>query len=460
MSLSLNMTAGKDNQVVWIIRISIDESTVFYLSDADDKITLSSQDYDGKVIQKDSIGTVSNSADFSGVGSVSNFTFGIARYNELSGLSNFFNDLFPATSGDYLIGATVEFGIVWNTATTESQITWLNTFYIEDYEYVADYMTLFCVAIDELQNKQIPYYEIQSDYDDGISYFDQAPADSYGAFMPILYGDAFIAETFLAYMNETVYRAPTIVVDESKMKVVVSYHKCYGTSLSLKVSGEYSLFRYLNGLKTYQQLYRADGTAGSNNFNGHNLSMLDTQNDLLYGASYIKLRVLSPLSDLKDVGNITNPALSDYEELDGQKGVALRPGREESESNFGFLQEANTSDIQLKFQISSDSVNNRDWTLYLSSILENPTWSSATGVSGTHALGTTTATITFNMASDHPAGINWTIERLLATEFRLGNDEASSSDKIRVYYAWIYCENINVLGVSRNQKIITLQQRN
>ena len=138
--LTLNDTALEDNQIIWIVKITISSSAVFYFSTADDKITLSGTDFDGKVIFKDENGNhiseIGKEMELTGgVGNRGNCSLSLSNYNEYTGTSDFFNSFYPATSGNYLSGRKVEIGLLWEGATTTGEITYFGEYYIDGYAY-------------------------------------------------------------------------------------------------------------------------------------------------------------------------------------------------------------------------------------------------------------------------------------------------------------------------------------
>lgn len=266
--LILNDTALSDNQAIWVIRIDTD--TPICLSTAVDKITLSGIDYDGKVILKDSLSDGGKTIDFSyggGIGSVGSFEFSIARYNLNSLTDGFFNEFYPTIESGpvvmpYLIARAVSVGIVWEGATTEAEITWLFYGYIDDYSYDSDKITLSCLEYAELENVELPYYKVQKDFDNGISYFPEAPEENIGKSIPIVYGDLSQSESLLPYVDKFL---PVVRVGENKF--VISSHKNYNSYVG---SVDDRLFEYISeydlmlGLTEYNYVHREGITYAEN----------------------------------------------------------------------------------------------------------------------------------------------------------------------------------------------------
>jgi hypothetical protein len=256
-----SMSPSWDNKLIWIVEINLD-SSYWYFSDTQDKITLNGTDFDGKVIFKDSFSELENQCNIVNGGSfgqVGNFTFSLARWNNYTGIKNFFNDLYPQTSKPLLTAKTVRIGYLWyNGSNTLADITWEATYYIQDYSFPNDSeLKIVCYAKDELSAKQIPPYVVQKDFDNGISYFLDAPDESYGKILPIIYGD--FSTLNLDY--ETFSLAPAIQISKGNYYKVCS-HICKEVS-----AGGY-LYEYLDAVQTVMEL-SASSPVTTNNRSGH-----------------------------------------------------------------------------------------------------------------------------------------------------------------------------------------------
>lgn len=262
---TINQTIGFDKDIIWIVRINMDGSYL-YFSTATDKITLSGIDFDGKVLLKDSISSIEKSLDVTQggtIGTVGNFSFAIARYNLYTGASNFFNDFYPATSKPLLTSKTVDFGICWVGATTLAEITWLPTsHYIEDYYYEDNAIHLTCIEYDELTATELPYYTIQNEFDNGISYYTSAPDESYGKPIPLVYGD--FASLDLDYENYRI--APMIRVSKGNIWKASS-HICHTIDASTSF-----IYQYEDKPETMMVL-TSDSPSFTNTRAGHSINM-------------------------------------------------------------------------------------------------------------------------------------------------------------------------------------------
>ena len=148
--------------------------------------------------------------------------FSISRYVGNTNFDIFFNDWYPATGKGYLSGQLVDFGICWIGATTDTEITWLFRGRIVDYSYEQRKLNITVFQESEISNKEIPYYAVQKDFDNGVSYFENAPDDNMGKTLPIVYGDL---EQIIAKPPYVRRFMPTVRVDEKKY--IISTHKNY-----------------------------------------------------------------------------------------------------------------------------------------------------------------------------------------------------------------------------------------
>src|SRR5690606_11726852 len=258
------MTPGNDNAIVWLIRLTDKDGNILRAGTQD--ITLDANDYDGKVMginQKrfslNELGKRINIVDDGTTGEVSTVIFTLARYTSNTFTNDFFNEYYPATSGKTLVGASVELGIVWNTATAESEITWLYQYNVDDYSFGTSEIQLINSEFSEFEFTPLPYYKIQKETNDGVSYFLQAPEENYGLALPIVYGD------FSTYIDDHLLFKPVlfplICVDKHSQKFIAATHKLHTSTLSTGGGTASLMYQYLYGLKTYMTLICDNGSA-------------------------------------------------------------------------------------------------------------------------------------------------------------------------------------------------------
>lgn len=244
--ITLNQTALNDNQVIWVIKVTLD-SSYLYFSDTTDKVTLSGTDFDGKVILKDSLSDITESIDIlngGGIEQVSSFSFGIARYNNYTGASNFFNDIYP----EVISGRTVDFGVCWVGAATLGEITWLKQFYVYRTGYENNVINVDCEEKEELSSINLPYYKIQKDYDNGVSYYWGADKNVYGRIIPLLYGLPCVGGAGSVVDKRLI---PAIWIHKQYMKYKIASHPCKAVAND----GGAFINKYVSSVQSYLGFY-------------------------------------------------------------------------------------------------------------------------------------------------------------------------------------------------------------
>lgn len=334
--ITLNQTALDDRYLITIIRINLDADGYLYLSDTVDKITLDGIDFDGKVILQDSISSITKDIDVingGSIGQVGNFSLGIARYNNYSGASNFHEDFYPATGKPLLTSKEVSVGIIWQGATSLSDITWLEYQYAEDYNYNDSQMFLGCIASDELSATQIPYYTVQNEFDNDISYYtDQINNEIYDITIPIIYGD-LLTTNVLTEQNKLV----PIIKTSSDNDYKICSHICHTVTEGL--------YRSLSGANAIMSL-GADTVTLANDRTGVGITLVTNAYSGMIGdiVCYPKTLVNS------DAVNTTDAFDSDastYATVGDGESFQFRMGLGINEQNYG-SNDANAGDILLK----------------------------------------------------------------------------------------------------------------
>lgn len=472
--ITYNMTAGVDNELIWLVRVNLDDVT-FRFSDVVGGISLDGNTWDAAVMDWEQWRQtqLDKAIDLTGggsLGSIGNFEFAIQRYNAFSGLSNYFEDVYPATGARYLTSRTIEIGYVWSGATSESDITWEAKYYIRKFPYTDNKMTLICFEINDLANRDLPYYKVQKDYDNGISYFTNAIKESYDEPIPILYGD-FAPTQQGAYLQnywisgEFLYYAPALIVDKAKMQILVASHKCHTVGNIYGGSNDYYLFRYFPNQDTYMRIHpgTAGTTSGVNSEAGHSFTMQSSGASKLLGELVLQLISLGSESDITEIENATDDDNTTYNEIDAGEKISIMPAG--SISDVGTLSSAEGS-IQTWFFISSNDANSRNWEIgfyyekdeiWAQSTTNNTGSTTGTTISGRwHSYGDTNVRTVEGNSVSIPYGAS----ELVSREYYLKNTEVTAGNKIRVYAGYLYWNDINVLSIVRKQKKvkITIQQ--
>jgi len=224
---TLGMTATNDNNIVWLVKITRAGTSWRF---ATENITLSSNVWDGEALgindNRFSLNEVGKRINIPGggtMGEISTVTFTFSRYTDNTFINTFFNEFYPATAGLVLVAMDVEVGLIWDTGTTESQITWLHKYNIEEYQYNDSQINLVCSEFSDFEFFNLPYYRVQDEYDNGVSYYPDAPKDAISKNIPIVYGKPFQGVTTPYTENFT----PTIRVGDKKF--LIASHECYNS---------------------------------------------------------------------------------------------------------------------------------------------------------------------------------------------------------------------------------------
>ena len=312
MSLTLNQTVStKDTDIIWIIQIMGDSTTYKF---SDKGITLSGYLYDGAVLfDEDSTFSESNDISNGGsVGSVSSFNFSISRYTDNTGTDGYFNEFYPNNSV-YLTNREVRIGFVWAGATTESQITFLPKMIIEEFDVDPTHATVVCYEKKELEMIDLPQYQIQKDYDNGVSYFPDAPDENMGKCIPIVYGDLFQDDGF-AYSGRIM---PLINVGNSQY--LMSSHICYNV-----ISGNVDnrLFEYVSEYAT-----RIGATPYPYQHNQSGLKAV-LSGGSIYGAMHIYPKYMiksnsTILNSINEITRIDKTMTSTYVQIPHNENIGL-----------------------------------------------------------------------------------------------------------------------------------------
>lgn len=227
--LDIKQTPGDDKDLIWIVRITLDETVLRFAFHPSGSITLSGNVYTAGIIEDSSLTLPSKRVYLDGnqIGTVNNIFVSLNRW-----AGHYVNDYFPATDKPYLVSRKIEIGFCWVGATLESQITWLETYTVEDQEAEYNKLGLFCTEESELELIDLPFYSIQKEFDDGISFFESAPDENYGRALPIVYGSLLRNESIFDNRMEPIYSplAECILVDKENYEYAVASHKLYTAS--------------------------------------------------------------------------------------------------------------------------------------------------------------------------------------------------------------------------------------
>ena len=416
--------------------------------------------YDGQVLNfNDRLSNIDEFIDIQSsgsIGGVSSYTFTVARHTSNTKFDGFFNEFSPAFDGGNLSSRDCELGIVWNTASTDTEITWLMRGRIVDYRFEPRKMIITILQSTEIDARPLPFYSVQKDFDNEVSFFPNAPDENYGLTIPIVYGERSNWQPLIAKFNFS----PCVLVDAGKMKFIIASHKVNAISDGTVISGVTltgsNVFKYVDGLDTYMATYKnsGNGTSNSNTDIRNTISMFDSivAGENLLGLMQRELTQTSSYSDV-DVQNMINKDNTDFTIIDTTEIAAAKLSGSVSTSDIGYLSLAD-ADVAIKFVISSNEASpagDRDFTIGLNNLtLASPP--NLNSSSGTYTSGLGSELVTHNFGTDIGAAykkevsVPWTIEEVTNLDFFIQNDDVDAGDVIRVIHGYLDLFNIEVIA--------------
>ena len=303
---------------------------IIYLSTRD--ITLTNA-YDGQALNFDSslteISSPSTIQQGGGTGEVSTYSFNISRYVSNAGFNSFFNELYPASEGGFIVSRLVDIGVCWVGATADTQITWLMRGRVIDYNYQQRILSLTVFQESEISNKEVPYYAVQKHYNNDISYFPSAPDENFGVTIPVVYGTTPSETTSLVqlnYSNRVYY--PIILVNKSNLQFLGASHKVYEYDNSTIEIGQtpnlYSghfIFTYNTQINNYIG-YLCDATTITN-YQSLIISFASSS-DTITRYAQTQMSYIGTIGSITEAGEVVNYNSDDYIEIDGGDYIVLR----------------------------------------------------------------------------------------------------------------------------------------
>lgn len=457
--ITINDTALEDNQLIFILRITLDSSTLRYATTG---ITLSGNLYSDTQLLRVEFSTlqsISKNIDIyngGGVGSLSAFEFSLSNYS-----GKYIENFYPSTSQDYLSARKVEVGFLWVGATTEAEITWIGNYYVNGVSNEPNKITCFCIELSDIEIKELPYYEVQKEFNNGVSYFPKAPKESLGLSIPIVYGDFTTGAQVPTYLTTTMDIAtlsPCIPVYNIKNMFVSASHQCHTTASAIIGNITAVLYKYIPGLACYMAVYNKTISvdAYTNTIVGHTQTLSNVRGSVsLKGFLRTKLVETADQSDV-DESNAIDIDITNYAEIDNTEQIGLRCPGTASISEVGIISDAAAGNITIGYEMTAGDATQRGYNLkYRNIALGTPadgTSSNSTFItSGTayHNFGTSTTA-----KKDTEA---WTIEELSGLDYILTNT-TGTSHIIRVHYAYLQISNITVYSINKARSIRRLGQ--
>ena len=378
------------------------------------------------------------------IGGVSAYVFTISRYSDNGKFDGFHEEFYPAFDGGTLSSRDCEIGVVWNTASTDTEITWLMRGRIIDYQYTPRKMILTVLQSTEIDSRPLPYYFIQKDFDNGVSYFANAPEENVGAAIPIVYGEhqtRNLVEDWATF-------SPGILIDEEKNSVLVASHKLGSIGAG---TGLTEVYKSIPSLNTYMTLASGSEVTTNNDIISYH-SITDTPDDLT-GTMDIVLRAQSSYSGVTGISNVIDADSTNFMTIDAAERLALRVGGTASTADVGWLG-VTDGFIILKYKVESGSGTNRDWTMGVNNLnYGTPPNLDPTPSTGTITGGAAATEISHSFAAEtgmkKDLVIPWSIEEICNLEYYIINDDVNGGDLIKIYYAKVRLAPIRVSGIGR-----------
>jgi len=270
--------------------------------------------------------------------------------------------------------ANCRLGWIWSGATDTSDITWLYDGQVENFEAKPDGLYFDVTESNFIEITSLPPYTIQKDYDDKVSYFPQAPKDSLGKPIPIVYGAFDIVDFFSGKHRLT----PAIVVNPSQMQYLAACHKFDYTYVDYD-SG-HRAFIYATGFDTYLELVPSVGET-ANTFNGYSVKILPptrSSSQYVKGKMVCWLKVPGEKTDITDLDALISEENPDDFTLPDTKQIQFLFTGDQTDQ----LGTLNTGATDIDFQVYyTTSVDGEQRTIELS--FYNPIKSGGAGYSST-----------------------------------------------------------------------------
>ncbi len=260
------------------------------------------------------------------IGGVSSYIFTVARHSSNTKFDGFFEEFYPTFNGGILSSRDCEVGIVWNTASTDTEITWLMRGRIVDYKYKPRKMVITILQSTEIDTRPLPFYSVQKDFDNEISFFTNAPDDSYGIILPLVYGDFTIALDSLQTVPPGDLRQltfPLVLVDKYKLQYIAATHKFNTEVLSL--AGRSVNYKYLAGINYYSKLGCDNGSSTNNDIRlimAH-FDTLNNSDNVVTATLLIVPTLPGSNNDISDYDNLVNLIGNDELTITSTNEVAL-----------------------------------------------------------------------------------------------------------------------------------------
>ena len=413
--------------------------------------------FDGQIIKHDQLTDVDSFIDVEvsgGIGAITGYSFQIARHTANARTSDFFNEFFPAYDGGQIVAREILFGFIWDDGSPDySEVTWLMNGKAIDYSYEPRAINLIVLQSTEIDTREIPYYSVQKDFNNFVSYFPSAPDENYGNIIPIVYGihDVGTSITGGAAVEGLVTYSPGIIVDYGKNSILIASHKCE----SIAAVSTLSVYKFIEGLNSYMGLTSASDATVNNNLNSY-YSVTDTNTDII-GSMIIPLKAQSSYSGVGTLFNVMDKDTTNFKQIDTTERLALGIGGSASTTEVGWLS-VTDGQSRVVWRVGSNDAGDRDWTLGINNLTYGTPPNLDTVSTGTIvANNPSTVEIVHNFGASvvmkKDAIMPWTIEEVCNLEFYIINDDVDAGDYIEVYYATLKLSNIKVSGIGKQYTV-------
>jgi len=450
---SLGMTAGNDNDLIQIIVIHLDNSTVLRMCDRVGGIELTNT-YTGDELCKDSLRTNKsfNLNDGGGSGEVGVIDFIISGLSSNAIINDAWDDFYPNT--DFVLnGSKIQYGVAWEGATTDADITWLEDYYVHDYEVVD--MSLVIFGLERMKESTIPFYVVQKELEDGVSYWENAVESSYGEPIPILFGDwsFFLPQA----SDETIVKlrlAPTLNVDRYNLIYIVACHEIYETVTSSSIGSGEQVYKYLSELDTCV-LLTPDNGAVVNDFYGSWSRLLSnsfSSGDQVLGEIWLHPKTVGWKSEVVDISNVFTAG--EHIVLDTGVTAGFRLDEQSENSILGTLS-SSSAHITLIITYASFDSNSADVKLHWWNEQRggySGIWATYNTVAQTSVDFDFGATTTYKTTPNLP----WTLSELSDLSFLIKND-SGGSQKMELHNVYLHLQNIILHRILPERKKIKVQ---
>lgn len=440
---TINQTIGKEQDIIYVYEIQMDSATIFA---ATESITLSGITYDGEIISRNSLVSLSKSIDIGHggtLGDLTNTTIDLIRYSSNTLVDEFFNDFFPATSKPYITSRNVNIGIVWAGATSISDITYISQFYISDYSYNTKYITLTLIEKSEIESTTLPKHRLTSSKTNNkIGYFSELPENNEEKVIPITYGDySFNADSFdddyEAYAQGR-NGAPILTIKTNDGSFIFCSH-------SISSFDQGKIFTPISGVGTNLYMTGSGTVTSTNNVGRATLSLLEgTINERVIGDTKIPIKIKGGEGQVINVDEVSDTDPDNYIDITAPTIVSLVPKGSFSDREIGQLK-AGTANNYINFKLNKIS-GDPNVRIGVYDTSQDPTVRYYSPFTITSSTPTTYGADLANATIFPPSSIDLSADKLASYEFfvETATTELDPGAPLRVYYGWIDLTNLSI----------------